>query len=310
MLRAGLLWLSEQPRISRFVRRNRLAGRLAGRFVAGETVDQALAALRDLNAAHISATVDLLGESVRRPEEARAARDTYLQLLDRIHAASADANVSVKLTQMGLDIDEALCVETLRAILQRAREHGSFVRIDMEGSPYTQKTLDLFTRTVFPEFGQTAGVVLQSYLRRTAADVEAMILLGARVRLCKGAYKEPATIAFPDKRDVDANYIACLERLLDRGSYPAIATHDERIITHARAYARGRGVDPSRFEFQMLHGVRRDLQQELRRAGYRVRVYVPFGSHWYPYLMRRLAERPANIGFMLGNIFRESLRRR
>lgn len=310
MLRASLLWLSEQPRISRFVRRNRLAGRFAARFVAGETVDQALAALRDLNAAHISATLDLLGESVRRPEEARAARDTYLQLLDRIHAASADANVSVKLTQMGLDIDETLCVENLRAILQRARQHGSFVRIDMEGSPYTQKTLDLFTRTVFPEFGPSAGVVLQSYLRRTAADVEAMILLGARVRLCKGAYKEPATIAFPEKRDVDANYIACLERLLDRGNYPAIATHDERIITHARAYARGRGVDPSRFEFQMLHGVRRDLQQELQRAGYRVRVYVPFGSHWYPYLMRRLAERPANIGFMLGNIFRESLRRR
>ena len=310
MLRASLLWLSEQPRISRFVRRNRLAGRFAARFVAGETVDSALAALRDLNAANISATLDLLGESVGRPEEARVARDTYLQLLDRIHAASANANVSVKLTQMGLDIDEALCVENLRAILQRARQHGSFVRLDMEGSAYTQKTLDLFTRTVFPEFGQTSGVVLQSYLRRTAADVEAMILLGARVRLCKGAYKEPATIAFPDKRDVDANYIACLERLLDRGTYPAIATHDERIITHARAYARGRGVDPSRFEFQMLYGVRRDLQQELQRAGYRVRVYVPFGSHWYPYLMRRLAERPANIGFMLGNIFRESLRRR
>lgn len=310
MLRASLLWLSEQPRISRFVRRNRLAGRFAARFVAGETVDSALAALRDLNAANISATLDLLGESVTRPEEARAARDTYLQLLDRIHAASANANVSVKLTQMGLDIDEALCVGNVRAILQRAKQHGSFVRLDMEGSAYTQKTLDLFTGTVFPEFGSSAGVVLQSYLRRTAADVEAMIRLGARVRLCKGAYKEPATIAFPDKRDVDANYVTCLERLLDRGTYPAIATHDERILTHARAYARGRGIDPSRFEFQMLHGVRRDLQQELRRAGYRVRVYVPFGSHWYPYLMRRLAERPANIGFMLGNIFRESLRRR
>lgn len=310
MLRAGLLWLSEQPRISRFVRRNRLAGRFAARFVAGETVDNALATLRDLNASHISATLDLLGESVRRPEEARAARDTYLQLLDRIHAASADANVSVKLTQMGLDIDEALCVDNLRSILQRARQYGSFVRIDMEGSAYTQKTLDLFTRTLYPEFGQTVGVVLQSYLRRTAADVEAMIQLGARVRLCKGAYKEPAVIAFPEKRDVDASYIACLERLLDRGRYPGIATHDERIITHARAFARGRGIDPSRFEFQMLHGVRRDLQQDLRRAGYRVRVYVPFGSHWYPYLMRRLAERPANIGFMLGNILRESLRRR
>jgi proline dehydrogenase len=310
MLRAGLLWLSEQPRISRFVRRNRLAGKLAARFVAGETVDSALAALDDLKAAHISASLDLLGESVARPDEARAARDTYLQLLDRIHTASADANVSVKLTQMGLDIDQRLCVDNLRAILQRAKQYGSFVRIDMEGSAYTERTLDLFTRTLYPEFGNTTGVVLQSYLRRTAADVEAMILLGTRVRLCKGAYKEPAMIAFPEKRDVDANYIACLERLLDRGNYPAIATHDERILTHAKAYARGRGIDPSRFEFQMLYGVRRDLQQELRRAGYRVRVYVPFGSHWYPYLMRRLAERPANIGFILGNVLRESLRRR
>jgi proline dehydrogenase len=310
MLRAGLLWLSEQPSVFRFVRRNRLAGRFAARFVAGETVDSALAALGDLNAAGISASLDLLGESVARPEEARAARDTYLQLLDRIHGASADANVSVKVTQMGLDIEEQLCVDNLRAILQRAKQVGSFVRLDMEGSAYTQKTLDLFTRTLHPEFGNTTGVVLQSYLRRTEQDVEAMILLGARVRLCKGAYKEPATIAFPEKRDVDANYVACLERLLDRGHYPALATHDERIITHAKAFARGRGIDPSRFEFQMLYGVRRDLQHELHRAGYRVRVYVPFGSHWYPYLMRRLAERPANIGFMLGNVMRESLRRR
>lgn len=309
MLRAGLLWLSEQPRVFRFVRRNRLAGRFAARFVAGETVDTALAALTELKPAHIAASLDLLGESVARPEEARAARDIYLQLLDRIHVAAADANVSVKLTQMGLDIDERLCVENLRAILQRARQYGSFVRIDMEGSAYTQRTLDLFTRTLYPEFGNTTGVVLQSYLRRTAADVEAMIQLGTRVRLCKGAYKEPATLAFPDKRDVDANYIACLERLLDQGNYPGIATHDERILTHAKAYARGRAIDPSRFEFQMLYGVRRDLQHELRRAGYRVRVYIPFGSHWYPYLMRRLAERPANIGFILGNVLRESLRR-
>jgi len=211
---------------------------------------------------------------------------------------------------MGLDIDERLCVENLRAILQRAKQYGSFVRIDMEGSAYTQRTLDLFTRTLYPEFGNTTGVVLQSYLRRTAADVEAMILLGTRVRLCKGAYKEPATVAFPEKRDVDANYVACLERLLDRGNYLGIATHDERILTHAKAYARGRGIDPSRFEFQMLYGVRRDLQHDLRRSGYRVRVYVPFGSHWYSYLMRRLAERPANIGFILGNVLRESLRRR
>jgi proline dehydrogenase len=310
MLRASLLWLSEQPRVFRFVRRNRLAGRLASRFVAGETIDGAMRALVELNAAHISASLDLLGESVRRPEEAHAARDVYLELLDRIQAAGSDANVSVKLTQMGLDIDEALCLANLRAILARARQYGSFVRIDMEGSAYTQRTLDVFMRTLYPEFGNTTGVVLQSYLRRTAADVDAMIALGARVRLCKGAYKEPPDLAFPAKRDVDANYVACLERLLDQGHYPGIATHDERIISHAKAFARGRRIDPSNFEFQMLYGVRRDLQHELRAEGYRLRVYIPFGGHWYPYLMRRLAERPANIGFILGNIVRESIRRR
>lgn len=308
MLRASLLWLSEQPRIFRFVRNSRLAGRMASRFVAGETIDTAMAALRDLNAARISASLDLLGESVSRAEEARGARDVYVQLLDRIHAAGAEANVSVKLTQMGLDIDEALCLENLRAILVRARQYASFVRIDMEGSAYTQRTLDFFTRTVYPEFGNTVGVVLQSYLRRTAADVDAMIALGARVRLCKGAYKEPADIAFPDKHDVDANYVSCMERLLEHGNYPGLATHDEKLITHARAFAKGRRIDPSRYEFQMLYGVRRDLQQELRAAGYGMRVYIPFGTHWYPYLMRRLAERPANIGFVLGNIVRESLR--
>jgi proline dehydrogenase len=291
MLRASLLWLSEQPRIFHFVRKSRLAGRLASRFVAGETIDTAMAALKDLNAARISASLDLLGESVTKPEEARAARDVYLQLLDRIHAAGAEANVSVKLTQMGLDIDEALCRDNLRTILARARQYASFVRIDMEGSAYTQRTLDFFTRTAYPEFGHSVGVVLQSYLRRTAADVDAMIALGARVRLCKGAYKEPAEIAFPDKR----------------GNYPGLATHDEKIITHARAFAKGRRLEPSRYEFQMLYGVRRDLQQELRTAGYGMRVYIPFGTHWYPYLMRRLAERPANIGFVLGNIVRESL---
>lgn len=310
MLRASLLWLSEQPRVFRFVRSSRLAGRLASRFVAGETIDAAMAVLRDLNATRILATLDLLGESVGRAAEARVARDVYLQLLDRIHGAGAAANVSVKLTQMGLDIDESLCLENMRAILARARQYGSFVRIDMEGSAYTQRTLDFFTRTVYPEFGDTAGVVLQSYLRRTAADVDAMIALGARVRLCKGAYKEPPDIAFPDKRDVDANYVSCMERLLEHGNFPGIATHDERIITHARAFAKGRRIDASRYEFQMLYGVRRDLQLELRKAAYGMRVYVPFGSHWYPYLMRRLAERPANLGFILGNVVRESLRRR
>jgi proline dehydrogenase len=309
MFRAGLLWLSEQPRIFRFVRQNRLAKRFASRFVAGETVDVAVAALRDLNAAGVTASLDLLGESVTRAEDARAARDAYLETLDRIRTAGAQANVSVKLTQMGFDIDEALCVANLRAIIGRAKEYGSFVRVDMEQSSYTEKTLELFTRIFHPEFGTGVGVVLQSYLRRTAPDVDAMIALGARVRLCKGAYQEPATVAFPTKRDVDANYIACMERLLERGRYPGLATHDERIITHAKDYARRHGIGAERFEFQMLYGVRRDLQLGLRREGWNVRVYVPFGTHWYPYLMRRLAERPANIAFIVGNVVKESLRR-
>ena len=308
MLRASLLWLSEQPRVFRFVRRNGLARWLASRFVAGETVDSAVAALRELNAAGLSASLDLLGESVQRAEDARQARDTYLETLDRIRAAGADANVSVKLTQLGLDIDEALCVANLRAIVAQAR--GSFVRIDMEQSSYAEKTLQLFTGTLHPEFGNAVGVVLQSYLRRTARDVDAMIALGARVRLCKGAYQEPPDVAFPAKRDVDANYVACMERLLERGHYPGIATHDQRIIAHAKVFARAQGIPPARFEFQMLYGVRRDLQHALRREGYNVRVYVPFGTHWYPYLMRRLAERPANLAFIVGNVLKESVRRK
>jgi proline dehydrogenase len=309
MLRAGLLWLSEQPRIFRFVRSNGLARRFASRFVAGETIDSAVAALTDLNAAKISASLDLLGESVGNADEAHAAKATYLELLDRIHAAGANANVSVKLTQMGLDIAESLCVENMRAIISRARDHHSFVRIDMEGSAYTEKTLSLFKRTFHPEFGNTTGVVLQSYLRRTAQDVDDMIGLGARVRLCKGAYQEPASVAFPAKRDVDANYVACMERLMERGTYPGIATHDERILAHATAFARSKGIPPERFEFQMLYGVRRDLQLKLKSEGWNMRVYVPYGTHWYPYLMRRLAERPANITFILGNVIKESLRR-
>ncbi|HEV8264350.1 MAG TPA: proline dehydrogenase family protein [Gemmatimonadales bacterium] len=309
MLRAGLLWLSEQPRIFRFVRRNGLARRFASRFVAGETVASAVAALRDLNAEGISAMLDLLGESVLHASEAHHARDTYLETLDRIRSAGANANVSVKLTQMGLDIDEALCVANMRAIIAKAASHGSFVRIDMEQSSYTEKTLQLFKQTFYPAFGNAVGVVLQSYLRRTAQDVEDVIALGARVRLCKGAYKEPDSLAFPSKRDVDANYVACMERLLERGRYPGIATHDERIITHAKTFARAKNIPAARYEFQMPYGVRRDLQRALRRERYNVRVYVPFGTHWYPYLMRRLAERPANIAFLVANVMKESLRR-
>lgn len=309
VLRAGLLWLSEQPRIFQFVRGNGLARRFASRFVAGETVDAAVAALRDLTAAGITASLDLLGESVHTAAEARAARDLYLETLARVRGLGAAANVSVKLTQMGLDLDEALCVENMRAIITQARAQGSFVRIDMEQSDYTERTLQLFKRTFHPEFGSAVGVVLQSYLRRSEQDAEQMIALGARVRLCKGAYNEPAAVAFPDKRDVDANYVRLMERLLLRGHYPGIATHDARILAHAQTFARDKAIQPARFELQMLYGVRRDLQLGLRRQGYNMRVYVPFGTQWYPYLMRRLAERPANVAFLLGNLVKESLRR-
>jgi len=308
MIRAGLLWLSEQPRLFRFLRGNGLARRFASRFVAGETIEAAVAAVQQLNAAGISATLDLLGESVTSAGEARAARDTYLKTFDRIRLAGADSNVSVKLTQMGLDVDEALCIENMRAIIAQAQTQGSFARIDMEGSEYTETTLQLFKRTLYPQFGNAVGVVLQAYLRRTERDVEEMIALGARVRLCKGAYQEPATVAFPDKRDVDASYVRCMERLLERGNYPGIATHDAKIIAHARDFARRTEIAPGRFEFQLLYGVRRDLQRTLRRHAYNVRVYVPFGDRWYPYLMRRLAERPANIAFLLGNVVREYVR--
>src|SRR5256885_1681034 len=226
--RTGLLWLSEQPRIFRFIRGNGLARRFASRFVAGETVDSGVAALKHLNTAGITASLDVLGESVHNAAEAHAARDTYLETLDRIRAAGAAANVSLKLTQMGLDIDERLCVENLRAIISRAQAYDSFVRIDMEQSEYAERTLQLFKRTFHPEFGNTVGVVLQSYLRRTEQDVEQMIALGARVRLCKGAYQEPATVAFPDKRDVNPTYVPSMDRLLIRGPYPGMYTSAPR----------------------------------------------------------------------------------
>jgi len=310
MLRAAFLWLSEQPRIFRFVRRNRLARKLASRFVAGETIDNAITTLHDLNVSNLSASLDLLGESVLHAEEAQRACRTYLDLLERIQVARANANVSVKLTQMGLDIDEQLCLGNMRAIIGKAKQSGSFVRIDMEQSSYTAKTIALFKDILYPEFGNSVGVVLQSYLRRTAADVSTMIGLGARVRLCKGAYQEPEDVAFPDKRDVDANFIDCMEQLMERGHYPGIATHDLKIIDHAKAFAKARRISSERFEFQMLYGVRRDLQYRLRREGYNMRVYVPFGTHWYPYLMRRLAERPANIAFVTTNILKEWTTRR
>jgi proline dehydrogenase len=216
----------------------------------------------------------------------------------------------VKLTQMGLDVDEELCVETMQKILTRAREYDTFVRLDMEGSAYTERTLQLFEQRLYPAYPENVGIVLQSYLYRTAADVERAIQLKCRVRLCKGAYKEPATVAYPDKADVDANYVRCMQQLMKHANYPGLATHDETIIRAAKKFAADEKIPPERYEFQMLYGVRRDLQERLVREGYRMRVYVPFGTQWYPYLMRRLAERPANVVFIAGNIVKETVGRR
>ena len=306
-MRQGLLWLSERQGVFNFVRRNGLARRFASRFVAGESIDQGVEAAMELSRRGITASLDLLGESVSAEAEAVAARDQYLRMLDRMAASGAEVNVSVKLTQMGLDIAEELCVANMTAILEKAAALRGFVRLDMESSDYTQRTLDFFRTRLFDRFGTYCGVVIQSMLRRSEQDVEDMIALKARVRLCKGAYLEPPTIAFPDKADVDRNYVRLMERLLAAGNYPGIATHDEAIIAHARDFVRRQGVGTDRFEFQMLYGVRRDLQESLRQAGFRLRVYIPFGTQWYPYLMRRLAERPANIAFFLGNIVRESV---
>ena len=310
MLRNALLYLSSQPQVFKFMRHNRMAKGFASRFVAGETLDTALEAVKQLNSQGITATLDLLGESVRNEEEARKGARAYIEMLDRIHQSRLKANVSVKLTAMGLDISEDLCVANMQDILERARGHESFVRLDMESSEYTQKTLDLFYERLYPSYRAHVGIVLQSYLYRTSSDVEEANKASARVRLCKGAYKEPATVAYPEKRDVDESYLRCMRSLLLNGHYPGIATHDEAIVRETKRFARENDVSNDQFEFQMLYGVRRDLQEKLVREGYRMRVYVPFGTQWYPYLMRRLAERPANVAFITGNIMKEMVGRR
>lgn len=307
MLRSTLLYLSNQPRVFRFVRNNGLAKRFAKRFVAGETLEDALIAVRALNAKGITASLDLLGESVTNEREARHAGSEYLNILDRIHGQRLDANVSVKLTAMGLDISEELCVDVMHDVLGRAHQYDTFVRLDMESSAYTDRTLRLFEERLYPSYKNNVGIVLQSYLYRTWSDVERAIQLKCRVRLCKGAYKEPASVAFADKKDVDRNYAKCMHALIEKGNYPGIATHDPALIAEAKRFVAEHGIDRKRFEFQMLYGVRRDLQEQLVREGYGMRVYVPFGTQWYPYLMRRLAERPANVAFITGNIAREML---
>jgi proline dehydrogenase len=306
-MRQGLLWLSERPGIFNFVRRNGLARKIASRFVAGETVDEGVLAAKALSQRGITTSLDLLGESVTAEAEARTARDQYLHMLDRMAASGVEVNVSVKLTQMGLDIDQELCHSNMVSILEKAHALGGFVRLDMEGSDYTQRTLDFFRQHLFPSYSAHCGVVIQSMLRRSEQDIADLIAMGARVRLCKGAYLEPPEVAFPAKADVDRNYVRLMEQLLEGGNYPGIATHDEAIIREARRFVQSRSIPNNRFEFQMLYGVRRDLQDRLRQAGYGMRVYIPFGTQWYPYLMRRLAERPANIAFLLGNLVRESV---
>ena len=309
MLRSSLLFLSRQQRIFDFVKNVGFARQMASRFVAGETIATALAAVEQLNANGITASLDLLGESVSSEAEARDTGRQYLEILDRIEQKKLQANVSVKLTALGQDISDELGLEIVRQVLERAKQYKSFVRLDMESSAYTDRTLDTFEQKLYPDFTENVGVVLQSALRRTLDDVERANRLKCRVRICKGAYLEPATVAFPDKADVDRNYVAAMHQLMEHGNYPGIATHDELIINEAKRFAKERGIASDRFEFQMLYGVRRDLQEQLVKEGYRMRVYVPFGSQWYPYLMRRLAERPANIAFMAGNIVKESLSR-
>jgi proline dehydrogenase len=279
-------------------------GSFASRFIAGETVEDAIAAARVIEASGLTQTLDLLGESVRTMAEADAATRAYLATFDRIVAAGIGRNISLKLTQLGLTIDRATCVDNLRRILDGGGAHEFFVRVDMEDSPYTQVTLEVF-ETMWQQGYRNVGIVLQAYLRRSAADAVRMNEIGARVRLVKGAYQEPKTVAYQRKEDVDAQFVEIMRLLLERGTYPAIATHDPDMIAATRRFAAARGIASDRYEFQMLYGIRRDLQTQLQQAGYRVRIYVPFGREWFPYFMRRLGERPANVGFVIRSLLRE-----
>jgi proline dehydrogenase len=276
----------------------------ARRFIAGETIDEAIAAVRTIEASGLLHTLDLLGESVHTMAEADAATRAYLSTMERVVAAGIGRGLSLKLTQLGLTIDRATCVDNLRRILDRAGADDFFVRVDMENSPYTQVTLDVF-ETMWQQGYRNVGIVLQSYLRRTRTDAERMNELGASVRLVKGAYQEPKRVAFQRKSEVDGAFVDVMELLLANGTNAAIATHDPHMIEATRRFAAGHGVTPDRFEFQMLYGIRRDLQAQLRNAGYRVRVYVPFGREWFPYFMRRLGERPANVGFVIRGLLSE-----
>lgn len=302
MLRSALLKLSANKNVGTWVTSNGTSRRMARRFVAGEKLQEAIAAARHCNEAGLMASLDHLGENVASISDAQRSRDAYLEIFELIAQEKLQANVSCKLTQLGLDINQEFCAGLVLSIVERAAGFDNFLRIDMEGSAYTQRTMDLvkLVRSRNP----AVGTVIQSYLYRSEKDVRELLACGCRIRLCKGAYKEPEDVAFPRKADVDANYVRLMQMLLSSGFYHAIATHDPQMIAATIRYAASKGISKDDFEFQMLYGVRTDLQRHLVQDGYRVRIYIPFGSDWFPYFMRRLAERPANVGFILRNFFR------
>jgi proline dehydrogenase len=304
LTRSALIYLSRQERLKEFAARFKPFHKMTTRFVAGETIEEAVAAIRELNAAGCSASFDHLNESVANTEEAEKEVDEYLRILDQIARTGINSNVSIKLTQFGLGLDPELAFQNAHAVVADAALRGNFVRVDMEGSSVNQVTIDIFKR-LRDEFGlNDVGIVLQSYLRRTYEDAQDLLKIPARIRICKGAYNEPPEVAFPDKKDVDANYIRVMKLLLSSGVYHGIATHDPKMIDATIKFAGSEGIGKEGFEFQMLYGVRRDLQHQLADDGYNLRVYVPYGKHWYPYFMRRLAERPANVWFVLKNLFK------
>ena len=305
ILRSAFIALSHNRPLRRFCEHSQLGARLNSRFIAGMAPDDALRVAEEVNRQGIAVTLDSLGESVTSESEAQRAADIYHKLLDAISARGIQANISVKLTQMGLEQSPDLAESIATSLVERARATESFVRIDMEDSSLTQVTLDIVRRIhARPDLRGAVGVVIQAYLFRSQADVEQLLAEGIRIRLCKGAYKEPPEVAYPRKADVDANFLKLSHMLLDSPIYHGLATHDEAIVEAAKAYAASQGINREKFEFQMLYGVRRDLQRNLVRDGYKVRVYVPFGTEWYPYFMRRLAERPANVLFLARNFFR------
>ena len=303
-MRSLLLHLSESKRLAPLMMHNGVSRRVARRFVAGETLDDAVEAAREVNRRLQLASLDLLGENVSDEAGARRAAEGYLAIFDRIAQERLDANVSLKLTQLGLDLSEDLCLELLEKIVAHATGQGNFVRIDMEGSAYTQRTVQIAKRVRAKYSG--VGTVMQAYLYRTEQDVSDLLAAGCRLRLCKGAYKEPPEVAFPKKSDVDANYVKLMKILLPSGIYHGIATHDPAMIDATKDFAREQNIKRDQFEFQMLYGIRTDLQEKLVRDGFRVRVYIPYGVDWFPYFMRRLAERPANVAFFLRNLLPRS----